>query len=217
MKTLIPEQIQAYINDVVDKPNSAQQQLIDHTKSLREANMMTGHDQGVFLAMLVRMMGANKILEIGTFTGYSALMMASAMPETGQLIACDMSNKWSRTAQEHWEKANVAHKIDLQIGLAQQAVQKLLDNNHHGSFDMVYIDADKKAYHEYYEASLELLRPGGLICIDNMIWYGQAAQENPDNDYAKTIRQLALDIGKDTRVSSCLLPIQDGLLLAYKL
>lgn len=185
------------------------------TASLPRANMLTTPDQAHFLAMLVKLTGARQVLEIGTFTGYSALAMAEALPEGGKLLACDVSHSYTDVGRPYWKQARVEPKIDLCIAPALHTLE-LLKSTHVGAFDMAFIDADKANYDAYYEASLTLLRQGGFIVFDNMLWDGEVA--NPENQETITcaLRALNAKIYADQRVEASLLTIADGMMLAQK-
>ncbi len=217
MKTLYPEQIQTYIDQVTDAPKTIQKKLGDTTAALPQAIMQTPHDQTVLLATLVASMNAKKVIEVGVFTGYGTLAMAQAMPEDGKIIACENSNSWTEISTTHWKEAGVDHKIDLRLAPAIDTLNALIEGGQSNTFDFVYIDADKKGYKAYFEASLQLIRPNGLIALDNMLWRGQAADENTDENHAKVVRETALEIAEDKRVSKCMLPVGDGIYLLRKL
>lgn len=186
------------------------------TQKMRQFEMQISPEQGQFMRLLIELTGATKTLEIGTFTGYSALSVALSLPENGKIIACDISEEWTAMAREYWREANVAHKIDLRIAPALETCEALIKQDEVGTFDFVFIDADKNNYIHYYEAALKLLRVGGLVAIDNVLWSGEVA--NPDNQDKTTnsIRELNNFIYQDARVSMCIVPIGDGLTLARK-
>jgi predicted O-methyltransferase YrrM len=216
MKSPLPRDIQAYIDAASAAPDLVQQALRAETAPMAHAQMQITHDQAVLLAMLVRITGARAVLEIGVFTGYSALAMAQALPEDGQLVACDVSEEWTNIARGYWDKAGVASRIDLRLAPALETIGALRAEVGAGHFDLAFIDADKENYEAYYEACLELVRPGGLILLDNMFWDGEAAQPAPEDKTAAMLRALALKIARDSRVETCLLAIGDGLLMALR-
>ncbi len=216
-KSLFPEAVQTYIDDVTTKRSDTQSDLAAYTAALPEAEMQTGHDQTVLLSILVRAMGVRKALEIGVFTGYSGLAIASAMAPGGRLVACDVSEEWTSVARDHWRRAGVDERIDLRIAPALETLRALEEAGEGGTFDFAYIDADKGNYEAYYESCLSLVRRDGLIALDNIIWSGEAAQTAPSSETAQLLRELALKIGADARVETCLLGIADGLLLARKI
>jgi caffeoyl-CoA O-methyltransferase len=178
--------------------------------------MQISPDQGQFMALLVRLVEAKRIVEVGTFTGYSCLVMALALPDNGQIVTCDISEEFTGIAWRFWQEAGVADKIELRIGLAEETLNDALNNGEAGTFDMAFIDADKENYKVYYEKCLKLLRPGGLILIDNVLWSGRPA--NPEEADADTvaIREFNVAVHKDDRVDLSLLSVGDGLTLAHK-
>jgi predicted O-methyltransferase YrrM len=216
MKSPLPRDIQAYIDAASAAPDLVQQALRAETAPMAHAQMQITHDQAVLLAMLVRITGARAVLEIGVFTGYSALAMAQALPEDGQLVACDVSEEWTNIARGYWDKAGVAPRIDLRLAPALETIAALRGEVGAGHFDLAFIDADKENYEAYYEACLELVRPGGLILLDNMFWDGEAAQPAPEDETAAMLRALAFKLARDSRVETCLLAIGDGLLTARR-
>ncbi len=223
MKSLVPDYIQSYINSVTDKQNDIQKLLQKETEELIGFPMQTPHDQAVFLSFMIKLINAKNVIEVGVFTGYSALSMAVALPSDGRLIACDNNIPWTQMAQKYWEKADVRHKIDLRIGQAVDTLNSIISDGQINAFDMAYIDADKNNYENYYEACLQLIRPGGLLCIDNMLWGGRVAKEDPVENiaqadaYTQSLRDLARFIYNDKRVDASLVPIGDGLLLVRKI
>jgi predicted O-methyltransferase YrrM len=178
--------------------------------------MQIAPEQGQFMALLIQLLGARKTLEIGVFTGYSALATALALPEEGRIVACDVSEDYTAIARRYWEAAGVAHKIDLRIAPALETLDQLLAEGQAESFDFAFIDADKGNYLAYYERSLALVRPGGLIAIDNVLWGGQVADPSVTDSATEAIRQLNQHLHHDERVSLSLVPIADGLTLALK-
>jgi caffeoyl-CoA O-methyltransferase len=192
------------------------QQLRQETAGMSNARMQISPDQGQFMGLLIQLMGAHRALELGVFTGYSALCVALALPPQGQLIACDVSKEYTSIAQRYWQKAGVDHKIQLQLGPALRTLDQLLQEGQTGTFDFAFIDADKQNYDLYYERCLQLLRPGGLICIDNVLWSGRVADPEAQDASTEAIRALNHKIHQDGRVILSLVPIGDGLLLARK-
>ncbi|EKD71298.1 MAG: O-methyltransferase, family 3 [uncultured bacterium] len=190
--------------------------LRDETSHLSGARMQISPEQGQFMALLAELIDAKKTLDIGTFTGYSALVVALALPENGKVIACDISKEATDIAKKYWTRAGVDKKIELKLASAVQTLQTLINNGEAGTFDFAFIDADKLNYAVYYEACLTLLRPGGLIAIDNVLWSGRVA--NPDDTDTDTValRKLNEDILHDERVTISMIPIGDGLTLARK-
>jgi caffeoyl-CoA O-methyltransferase len=191
-------------------------ELRAETSKLPAAGMQIGPEQGQFMALLVELIGARRTLEVGTFTGYSALAVALALPSDGRVIACDVSEEYTRVARRYWAKAGVEHKIELRLGPALETLGALLASGGAGSFDFAFIDADKNNYDGYYEQALQLLRPGGLIAIDNVLWGGAVVDPEKRDEDTLAIRALNEKLKGDDRVSLSLLPIGDGLTLARK-
>jgi predicted O-methyltransferase YrrM len=178
--------------------------------------MQISPEQGQFMALLVELMGARRCLEIGTFTGYSALAVARALPKDGILVACDISTDYTAHAKPYWQEAGVADRIDLRIGPALKTLDKLLAQGQTGSFDFAFIDADKANYMNYFQRALDLVRAGGLICVDNVLWWGAVVDPTRDDEDTEAIRTFNRALAKDARVSISLVPIGDGLTLARK-
>ncbi|MEO7558064.1 MAG: class I SAM-dependent methyltransferase [Gammaproteobacteria bacterium] len=181
------------------------------------ARMQIAPEQGQFMALLVQLLGAKKALEIGVFTGYSSLCVALALPADGTLVACDVSEEWTAVARRYWAEAGVAGKIDLRLAPALETLDILLKDGQAGSFDFAFIDADKTGYDAYYERTLQLLRPGGLMALDNMLRGGRVIDAAERGADTQAIRELNTKLHRDKRVSLSLLPIADGLTLALKL
>lgn len=212
----LPDDLYGYLLDVSSREPDVLRRLREETADLPRANMQIGPEQGQFLALLVELTGARNALEIGTFTGYSALWMALALPEGGRLVACDVSEEWTSVGRRYWEEAGVAHKIDLRLAPAVETLDGLLEGGREGDFDFAFIDADKGGYEAYYERALRLLRPGGLMALDNTLWEGKVVDpENRDPD-TEAIRALNASLTRDERVTLSLLPVGDGLTLARK-
>lgn len=191
--------------------------LLRQETSLHQMGIMQiSPEQGQFMALLVKLMGAKKTLEVGVFTGYSALVIALALPEDGKIIACDTNEEYTSIACRYWQKAGVSHKIDLHVAPAVETLDKLLAAGEGESFDFAFIDADKSNYDNYYERALKLLRPGGLITIDNVLWSGKVADSAIEDNRTKNIRALNQKLYQDDRVTLSMLPIGDGLTLAIK-
>jgi predicted O-methyltransferase YrrM len=180
------------------------------------AQMQIAPEQGQFMALLVQLLGVQKALEVGVFTGYSALRVALALPPEGKLVACDVSEEYTAIARRYWEAAGVADKIDLRIAPATETLDQLIAAGETNSFDFAFIDADKSSYPIYYEQVLQLVRPGGLIALDNMLWSGQVADPAVQDRRTNTLRALNDTIHNDDRVVASLVPIADGLTLAMK-
>ncbi|BAZ13085.1 O-methyltransferase family protein [Calothrix sp. NIES-4071] len=190
-------------------------QLRHETAQHPMAIMQIAPEQGQFISLLVQLIGAKKTLEVGVFTGYSALVVALALPDDGKIVACDISEEYTQIARRYWEKAGVSHKIDLHIAPAVDTLDKLIQTEAE-TFDFAFIDADKSAYDDYYERCLQLIRPGGLIAIDNVLWFGRVAQEEVQDNRTKKIRALNAKLYQDARVNISLVPIGDGLMLARR-
>ena len=186
------------------------------TAALPMAGMQISPEQGQFMALLIRLMGARRCLEVGTFTGYSALACALALPADGQLVALDISAEWTAIGRRYWAAAGVAERIDLRLGPAQDSLHRLLDAGAGGSFDFMFIDADKTGYRAYYELGLQLIRPGGVILVDNVLWDGRVADPAVDDADTCAIREFNSALAADTRIDLSMLPIGDGLSLARR-
>ncbi|MEG4027306.1 MULTISPECIES: class I SAM-dependent methyltransferase [unclassified Microcoleus] len=178
--------------------------------------MQIAPEQGQFMELMVQLMGATKTLEIGVFTGYSALCVALALPPNGQIIACDVSEEYTAIARRYWEAAGVANKISLQLGPAINTLDKLIAEGQAGTFDFAFIDADKENYEAYFERSLQLVRNGGLIVIDNVLWSGRVADPQVQDESTTAIRTFNEKLRNDPRVTLSVVPIADGLTLALK-
>lgn len=191
-------------------------QLRAETADLPGAQMQISPEQGQFMALLVQLLGAQKTLEIGTFTGYSALVVALALPENGTVIACDIDEDSTAIARRYWQEAGVSEKINLRLAPALETLESLLDAGDAESFDFAFIDADKRNYGNYYEKCLQLVRPGGLIVIDNVLWSGKVADLSISDPRTEAIRDFNVALHTDDRISLSLVPIADGLTLALK-
>jgi len=189
--------------------------LREETSTLEMARMQISPDQGQFMAMLVKMLGAKKVVEVGTFTGYSALVMAEATEPDAKIYCCDVSEKWTSIARRHWQASGLGDKIELRLAPATETLAKLLTDGE-GTFDFAFIDADKSNYDAYYESCLKLLRPGGIIAVDNYFWGGDVADESRQDDDTKAIRALNEKMKSDERIDLSVVPIGDGVALARK-
>ncbi len=190
--------------------------LREETAALPAANMQIAPEQGQFMALLVELIGARRTLEVGTFTGYSALSVALALPAGGRVIACDVNAEFTAIARRYWAEAGVADKIELRLAPAVETLDALLAEGAAGGFDFMFIDADKENYDAYYERGLALVRPGGLIAVDNVLWSGAVADDARQDAETRAIRALNAKIHGDERVGVSLVPIGDGLTLARK-
>jgi predicted O-methyltransferase YrrM len=191
-------------------------QLRQETSQLPMSRMQISPEQGQFMALLVQLIGAKKTLEVGVFTGYSSLVVALALPADGKIVACDVSEEYTSVARRYWQQAGVADKIDLHIAPALETLDNLLTTGEAGTFDFAFIDADKSNYNNYYERCLELIRPGGLIAIDNVLWSGKVADTEIQDNQTNKIRDLNRKLHEDSRITLSLVPIADGLTLAMK-
>jgi caffeoyl-CoA O-methyltransferase len=191
-------------------------QLRAETSQLAQASMQIGPEQGQFMALLAKLIGARRCLEIGVFTGYSSLVVALALPNDGKIVACDVSEEWTAIARRYWTLAGVDHKIDLRLRRATRTLDELIEAGESGSYDYAFIDADKTSYDAYYERVLTLLRPGGLILIDNVLWSGKVADPAVNDADTVALRELNAKVHRDERVDASLVGIGDGLLLARK-
>jgi len=191
--------------------------LRQETAQLSIGRMQIAPEQGQFMALLVQLMAAKKTLEIGVFTGYSTLVVALALPQDGKVVACDISEEYTAIARRYWQEAGVDRKIDLHIAPALSTLDRLIATGECNSFDFAFIDADKSNYDGYYERALQLVRPGGLIAIDNVLWFGKVADPQVQDNRTKKIRALNRKLHGDERINLSLVPIGDGLTLAFKL
>ena len=191
-------------------------QLREETAHLPNAIMQIAPEQGQFMALLIKLLGARKTLEVGVFTGYSSLCVALALPSDGKIVACDVSEEYTTIASRYWQAAGVADKIDLRIAPALDTLVQLLAAGEAETFDFAFIDADKGNYDGYYERSLQLIRSGGLIAIDNVLWSGRVADSQTKERSTQKIRALNEKLYKDERITLSIVPIADGLTLAVK-
>jgi len=210
------EKVARYVAEKITVESELERKLRQETSKLPNGGMISSSDVGAFLAILAQAIHTKKALEIGTFTGYTALKVATILPEGGKLICCDISADWTNIGKKFWDEAKISKKIDLRLAPALETLNGLLTDGQADSFDFAFIDADKTGYDSYYEACLKLLRPGGLIVLDNMLWSGRVADPSEQDDTTKAIRALNEKVSKDPRVNSCLLTVGDGLMLAYK-
>lgn len=206
-----------YLLSVSMRENEAQQALRRETAPLEMARMQISPEQGQFMALLARLLGAQKYLEIGTFTGYSTLCMAQAMPPNGTIVTCDIDEQWTELARKHWKLAGVQDRIELILATALETLPALLQQGQGESFDMAFIDADKHNQRQYFEYCLQLLRPGGLVLVDNVLWGGSVADPSDQNDDTVAIREFNAALHEDNRVDISMIPLGDGLTLARKI
>ena len=212
----LTEEIYQYVIDHSLRENDTLRKLRMITQQHELARMQIAPEQGQFMALMVELIEARRIIEIGTFTGYSALAMAQALPQDGKILCCDISQEWTDIGKPFWDEAGVSSKIELKIAPALETLDFLLANGESGKFDMAFIDADKTNYLNYYEKCLRLLRSGGVMIFDNTLWNGSVADETVQDEDTVAIRALNDRLHHDDRISLSLVPIGDGLTLARK-
>lgn len=212
----LDESLYAYLRAVSVRELPVLERLRAETAGLPMAVMQIGPEQGQFMALLIRLLGARRCLEVGTFTGYSALVCALALPDDGRLTALDVSDEWTRIGRRYWAEAGVADKIDLRLGPGTESMAAILRESGPGSFDFIFVDADKQNYVRYYELGYQLLRIGGLMAFDNVLWGGKVADtaiQDPDTVALRTLNRMLFD---DQRFDLSMVPIGDGLTLARR-
>jgi predicted O-methyltransferase YrrM len=214
--TALTDRLYDYLIEVSVREPPLLRELREETAALPMAMMQIGPEQGQFMRLLIELIGARRAVEVGTFTGYSALCVAEAMGPQGRLVACDVSEEYTAIARRYWARAGVADRIDLRLGPGVATLDKMLADGAAGTIDFVFIDANKPDYGAYFERALKLLRPAGLIAIDNVLWGGAVADPAVDDEDTSAIRALNRKLAKDERVSLSLVPIGDGLTLARK-
>lgn len=212
----LPETLRAYLLANSVRETDLLRELRETTATLPMGRMQISPEQGQFMALLVQMLGARRCLEVGVFTGYSSLSVALALPADGSVVACDVSEEWTKVARGFWARAGVAGKIDLRLAPAVETLDRLLAEGQAESFDFAFIDADKANYLAYYDRCLQLLRRGGLIAVDNTLWSGRVADPEVTDADTQAIRELNAFLHRDERVSLSMLPVGDGLTLALK-
>ena len=215
-RTFLPEPLEQYLFDVLSPRTAVQERLRTETQGLPQAGMQIGPDQGLFLGLLVRMLDARRVVEVGTFTGYSALAMAMALPPGGRVLCCDISEEYTAIARRYWKEAGVENRIALRLGPAKETLTGVLAAEGGASQDLAFIDADKTGYDVYYELCLQLVRPGGIIAIDNVLWSGRVADPAVKDADTAALRALNLKIRDDRRVDAVVLTVGDGLTLARR-
>jgi len=211
----VDQSIQEYILTQTVHETPAQRALREETSHRANAGMQIGADQAQFMQLLAKTIGAQRYLEIGVFTGYSTLAMALALPPNGRIVACDVSEEYTAVARRYWNDAGVMGKIDLRIAPALETVERLISDGAE-PFDMAFIDADKENAGKYYEACLRLVRPGGLILIDNVLWSGKVANPSINDADTCALRAVSVKAAGDERVDVSLVPVCDGILIARK-
>jgi caffeoyl-CoA O-methyltransferase len=212
----LSDQLRRYLLDVSVQEPAVLARLREETARLPMAMMQITPEQGQLLALLVRLLQARRCLEVGTFTGYSALWVALALPAGGRVTACDVSEEWTAIARRYWQEAGVADRIDLRLAPALETLDRLIAEGAGGQYDFAFIDADKSNYWNYYERALTLLRPGGLIAVDNTLWAGRAADPDDHEPTTVVIREFNARVNQDPRVHISMLPVGDGVTLALK-
>ncbi|HTX59412.1 MAG TPA: class I SAM-dependent methyltransferase [Verrucomicrobiae bacterium] len=211
----ITPSVQEFIVETTVREHPVLAELRAETAKMPNAGMQIGPDQGQFMALLARAIGARRYLEIGVFTGYSSLAMALALPSDGRVVACDVSAEYTAVARRYWERAGVADRIDLRLGPALATLDAMIAAGEE-PFDVAFIDADKTSYDGYYERCLRLLRPGGIVMLDNTLWSGSVADATVDDAETRALRAIDAKAGRDERVDVSLLPLGDGVLIARK-
>jgi predicted O-methyltransferase YrrM len=212
----LSEALHAYLLEVGVREPDVLKRLRAETEALPQHSMQIAPEQGAFMTLLVGLIGARRCIEVGTFTGYSSTCIASALPQDGLLVCCDVSTEWTDVAQRYWAEAGVADRIDLRIAPAVETLDAMIAAGESETYDFAFIDADKGGYAAYYERLLQLVRPGGLLALDNVLWGGDVADPAVDDDNTRAIRAINATIAADERVSPVMLPLADGVTLARK-
>lgn len=210
------EELSAYLRSVSVREPELLKRLREETASLPKSHMQISPEQGQFMGLLVRLGRVRRALEVGVYTGYSSLSVAAALPEDGRLVACDVSEEWTAVARRYWREAGVEGKIDLRLGPAIETLDGLIGEGLAGTFDFVFIDADKENYDGYYERALVLLAPGGLAAVDNVLWAGRVVDESVQDANTRAIRAFNRKLHADPRVWLSMVPVGDGVTLAVK-
>ena len=214
--TPLTEELHRYLLEVSLREPEPVRRLREETARLPQGGMQTAPEQGQFLSLLVRILGARRIVEIGVFTGHSTAWMALALPHGGRIIACDKNEQWTAIARRYWDELGVSDRIDLRLGPALPTVESLLAQGMAGTVDLIFVDADKPHYDRYFERGLELLRPGGLLVFDNTLWHARVIDQTNSEPDTRAIRRFNRRLKRDERVDISLVPIGDGLTLARK-
>lgn len=212
----ISDSLYAYLKDVSLRERDVLARLREETSRLPMSMMQIAPEQGQFMQLLVKALGIRRAIEVGVFTGYSSLCVALAMPDDGRIVACDVNKKWTDIARRYWKEAGVDNKIELRLAPALDTLDTLIAEHLENNFDFAFIDADKTGYKDYYERALVLMRPGGLIAIDNTLWSGSVADDSNQTDDTQAIRNFNRHVHADERVDISMLPVGDGLTLALK-
>ncbi len=205
-----------YLLNTGTRESDIARRLREETQKMAHAQMQIGPDEGQLLQLLVQVLRAKKTIEVGVFTGYSALWVALGLPDDGRIVACDVSEEYTSVGRRYWKEADVDHKIDLRLGPALDTLDELLRGGQAGAFDFAFIDADKSNYASYFELALKLIRTGGLIAIDNTIWSGRVADQNEQDADTVAIRELNEKLASDERITLSMLTVGDGVTLALK-
>jgi len=212
----LSNELRNYMLDISFRDDDILRQLRKETLKLKEAQMQISPEQGAFLTILTKILNAKKTLDIGVFTGYSSLVVARELPDDGSVVACDTSIEWTSIAKKYWKLAGVDNKVGLHLAPARETLEKLIEDGQASTYDFSFIDADKINYQSYYEYSLTLVKPGGIIAVDNVLWSGQVIDEYDSEPATRAIRSFNEQLYQDDRVSISMVPIGDGLTLAYK-
>jgi predicted O-methyltransferase YrrM len=212
----LSDELHAYLVQVGVREPPILARLREETARLPEQDMQIAPEQGAFMALLVEIVGARRCLELGTFTGYSSLAVALALPAEGRIVCCDVSKEWTDVARRYWAEAGVEGRVELRLAPAFETLDALLAGGQAGTFDFAFLDADKRNYPAYYEQILRLLRPGGLLCVDNVFWGGDVVRPEVDDEDVRAVRALNDRIATDERVAISMVPIADGLTLVRK-
>src|SRR4051794_13083281 len=212
----LSDELAAYVVDVGTREPGVLARLRAETAALPEHRMQIAPEQGALLALLVELIGARRCLEIGTFTGYSSTAVALALPDDGTIVCCDVSEEFTSVARRYWAEAGVAHKVDLRLGPAGDTLDALLAAGEGATFDLAFIDADKHSYPDYWERCVQLVRPGGVIAVDNVLWSGDVADPSVTDRDTEALRRVNDLIRDDERVTPVMLAIADGMTLARK-
>lgn len=212
----LPDALYDYLVSVSLRETDVLRRLRKETATLPRAHMQIAPEQGQLMALLVQLTGARRCLEVGVFTGYSTLCVAAALPPEGRVVACDVNESWTTVARRYWREAGVAERIEFHLAPALETLDRLLGTGQAGTFDFVFIDADKPNYWNYFERALELLGPGGLVAVDNTLWYGRVADAANHDADTEAIRAFNRRLHADPRIDISLIPIGDGMTLARK-
>jgi predicted O-methyltransferase YrrM len=213
---LFPEHVHEYLISQSLREPEILRRLREETAVLPRHSMQISPEHGQFMALMIQLMGARRTLEVGVFTGYSSLAVALALPSDGRIVACDVSEEYTSMARKYWKEAGVDHMVDLRLAPALETLRGLIAQGERNGFDFAFIDADKTNYEGYYEGALELIRPGGLIMVDNVLWSGRVADPAENDADTAALRAFNKKLHADSRVSLSMLPLSDGVTLALK-